>query len=476
MKQSIIKYLIIALVISLTGACTKFLDIKPKGVDVVSTIDQYNGLFNNSLLVSFGNYTIQPGGVTPGDYANLSIFLSDETFTTMPYNSSLEASYINGYHWSPDVYLPTQDAAEWNAFYTQNYTYNVIANGVMNASDGTELQKKQLLAEARANRAYLHFWLVNYFGKPYDAASASTDPGVPLITTPDASGSAGPRVSVQAVYDFVIKELSAAITDLPDSTLSRLRLAKPAATFMLGQVYFFMGKYDSALIELNATRTGIQNSPIPMDLYDYNVVLDQWTPPVPNFPPTFPLAPNNEEAICQRQTTVGLFRGVSFLNPAYSLYDSTDLRLRLFSETDFSGQAVYPSWSRAAPFQVNYGPSVPNLFLMLAECKARTGDITGATADLVTLRAHRMPAADAPVLISDADSLVRFIVAERYREYALTGFNWFDVRRLWNDPLFTNKSYIHTDSAGTYTLTADRLVLKIPPKVMSYNPGMKDNP
>jgi hypothetical protein len=237
-----------------------------------------------------------------------------------------------------------------------------------------------------------------------------------------------------------------------------------------------MGKYDSALIELNTTQALIQNSPIPMDLYDYNQVLDQWTPPVPNFPPNFPLPPNNQEAICQRQTTVGLYRGIVFLNPNYSLYDSTDLRLRLFSRTDFGGQAVYPSWSRAAPYQVNYGPSMPNLYLMLAECKARIGDISGATADVVTLRAHRMPVTDAAVSISNADSLVRFIVAERYREYALTGFNWFDVRRLWNDQLFAGKNYVHTDSAGTYTLTTDRLVLKIPPKVLSYNPGMTDNP
>ena len=476
MKQSIIKYSVFALVISLTGACTKFLDIKPKGVDIVTSIDEYDGLFNNALLTSFGNYTVSPGGVTPGDAANLSIFLSDETYTTAPYNASIEASYTNGYRWLSNVYLPNQQAAEWNAFYAQNYTYNVIVSGVMSAPDGTETKKKQLLAEARANRAFLYFWLVNYFGKPYSASSASTDPGVPLITTPDASGSAGPRASVQAVYDFIISELGAAITDLPDSSISRLRLAKPAATFMLGQVYFFMGRYDSALIELNATRTLIQNSPIPMDLYDYNVVLDEWTPPIPNFPPNFPLAPNNEEAICQRQISVGSYRGVAFLNPGYSLYDSTDLRLRLFSKTDYSGQAVYPSWSRASPYLENYGPSVPNLYLMLAECKARTGDIPGATADVVTLRAHRMPAANAAVSISDADSLVRFIVAERYREYALTGYNWFDTRRLWNDPLFTGKSYVHTDSAGTYTLTADRLVLKIPPNITSYNPGMTNNP
>jgi len=476
MRHNIKWVLGLALLVIAGGGCKKYLDVKPKGIDIPTTIDQFNGLFNNTSLISFGNYQIGAGSVGPGDPANLSIFLSDEAYTTSPYNSFLEPSYQNGYHWAADVYLPTQNAAEWSAFYEENYTYNVIANNVMNATDGTDTEKKQLLAEARANRAYLHLMLVNYFGKPYDSATAVGDPGVPIITVAAASSPAGPRATVQQVYDFVISELSAAIADLPANTINRLRLYKPAAEYMLGETYFLMGNYDSALVELKACQDLLPSSTQPMQLYDYNTVMAQWASPFPNFAPTLPIAPNNTEAICQRQVSVGGFRGSAFLDSTYDLYDSTDLRLKFFTKTDFSGTAVYPSWSRSGPYSVNIGPSMPGLYLMLAECKARQGDLAGANADVVTLREHRMPAGVADVTINDQDSLIRFIVKERYREYALTGKNWFDVRRLWNDPLFKGKAYTHTDNAGVYKLTEDRLVLKIPPLILGYNTDMPDNP
>jgi tetratricopeptide (TPR) repeat protein len=475
MKRYINEIITMALVLLATG-CSKYLEVKPKGIDVPATIDQFNGLFNNSLLTELSTYQMSEQSFSPGENANLSIFLSDEAFTTAPYNSALRSSYQQAYRWEPQVYQADQNAAEWSAFYQHIYTYNVIAANVMNAIDGTELRKKQLLAEARANRAFLHLMVLNYFGKPYNAATAASDPGIPLITAPAASGRSGPRASVQEVYDFVTGELKASIPDLPEQTVNRLRLYKPAAEYMLGQAYFYMGKYDSALTWLKACQQLLPSGSAAMELYDYNVVMPQWIPPFPNFPPSVPNFSINTEEICQRQMVVGNFRGTVFLDPDRILYDSSDLRLKFFTRTDFSGSTIYPYWCRSGPFRINYGPSLPDLYLMLAECKARLGDISGGNADLVTLRLHRMPAAKANVAISDQAALIRFIVEERYREYALTGKNWFDVRRLWHDPLFQGRTYTHTDNGGVYTLKEDRLVLKIPPLILGFNPDMPDNP
>ena len=471
-------YIPIVAILSLvvTTGCRKYLEVQPRGVDVPTTVDEYNGLFNNTLLTSFSTYQMSSGGFTAGEMANLSIFLSNEAYTTSPYNASVEASYVNGYRWDADVYLPTQNAGEWSFFYEALYTYNVIANGVMSATGGTDSAKSALLAEARANRAFLYLMLVNYFGKPYNSTTAMSDPGVPLITVPAANQTAGPRASVQTVYDFITGELSAAIPELPANTVNRLRLDRPAALCILGKAYFLMAKYDSALIELEAAQQLLPSSSATMALYDYNVVLPQWTPPIPNFPPTVPLAPNNTEFICDRGVTVSIYRGITFLDTTAVAYDTTDLRLAFFSRTDYSGAAVYPGWSRSGPYSANYGPSMPDLYLMLAECKARAGNLSGAIADLDTLRTHRMPPAVAYVNIADQDSLVRFVVQERYREFALTGMNWFDVRRLWNDPLFKGKTYTHADNAGSYTLSQDRLTLQIPPLILSYNPTMTNNP
>lgn len=474
--KSLINYIFFcALLIAGSTGCKRYLDVKPKGVDIASTVEHYNGLFNNVSFSSFGNYQISPSGVMPGDQANLPVIMGDEVYSLAPYNSGWVTRYSNAYHWAADVYKPDENAADWTAYYLQNYTYNTIANDVMDATGGSDSLKKQLRAEARANRAFLHFMLVNLFGKPYSGATAANDPGVPLITIADATATAGKRASVQEVYDFVTSELRDAIPSLPENTVNRLRLAKPAATYMLGQAYFLQAKYDSALTQLEASRNLYQNSTATTLLYDYNTMIPQWQMN-PAFPPNLPVGPNNFEAICQRQIQIS-FTGSLFLDPSFeNMYNPADLRLKFFSKTALYGGGIYPAYTRTGPYQVNAGPSVANLYLMIAECKARLNDVAGAKAELEYFRQHRMPANVASVPVIDKNDLIKFIVDERLREYALTGMRWFDIRRLWNDPLFNDKKYIHKDDKGTYELTADRLTLRVPPKILSYNPGMENNP
>ena len=115
---------------------------------------------------------------------------------------------------------------------------------------------------------------------------------------------------------------------------------------------------------------------------------------------------------------------------------------------------------------------------MLAECEARAGDLSKAKSLLEQLRQNRMPAASAAVTVSDKDGLIRLAITERRREFMHMGFRWFDMRRLWNDPLFQDHKadYFKTDGTSTYQLTEQRLVYKIPPKILSFNPGWTDNP
>lgn len=93
-----------------------------------------------------------------------------------------------------------------------------------------------------------------------------------------------------------------------------------------------------------------------------------------------------------------------------------------------------------------------------------------------------MPATDATVNISDRNEMIRFVIDERQREFALSGYRWFDIRRLSVDPLFAGKTYTHViyDINGlaleTYTLTPDRMTLRFPLKLMAQNPSMLNNP
>ena len=111
---------------------------------------------------------------------------------------------------------------------------------------------------------------------------------------------------------------------------------------------------------------------------------------------------------------------------------------------------------------------------MLAECLARQGK-TGDAADLlVALRTNRMDDSHAaiPATVVSADDYVRFAFEESMREQFGMGTSWFQMKRLWDDPLFQylKPLYKHTIGTETYTFTEDNLYIKYPPTVLAWHP------
>jgi hypothetical protein len=135
---------------------------------------------------------------------------------------------------------------------------------------------------------------------------------------------------------------------------------------------------------------------------------------------------------------------------------------------------------------IDVGPTLPDLYLMRAELKARANDLPGAKADLEALRMKRMPAEIVPVpanIAADQQALVKFILDERIREFAISGMRWLDMRRLSVDPVYSNTvKYTHElyDEAGnvveTYTLKPERFALKFGERMLDENPGLTENP
>lgn len=58
--------------------------------------------------------------------------------------------------------------------------------------------------EAQVHRADIFLTLVNVFGKAYDPATAATDLGIPLLTTPTVTENVT-RASVKEVFDVIVK-------------------------------------------------------------------------------------------------------------------------------------------------------------------------------------------------------------------------------------------------------------------------------
>jgi len=77
-----------------------------------------------------------------------------------------------------------------------------------------------------------------------------------------------------------------------------------------------------------------------------------------------------------------------------------------------------------------------------------------------------------PANVATKDDYVRFAFEERMREQFGFGTSWFDMKRLWDDPLFQylKPLYVHTAGSDTYTLTEDALYMAYPPTVMAWHP------
>lgn len=450
------------------ASCKKdFVEIVPKGRLIAETVSDYDLLFNNLDLINMNN-------------ANAQTLLGDEIAAVDPYyTASQDLKTKRLFQWEGVVYQPEEDAGEMQVPMRGLYIYNKIINEIPNAAGGTDEQKKTLIAEARAGRAWVNFMMINYYGKPYNEATSATDPGFPIITEADVTETQFTRASVKAMYDFIIDDLKKAIPDLPAVTWHRIRMSKAAAEGLLGKVYVFMGKFAEAQPLLEAALTDITTSTLPVRLYNYQTELTGTT---------YPTIVADYEVLFAKQAVNNWSSSANeiVISPqTAALYDASDLRLRFFSSTT-SGNVAYPAGvkRRMRVLQARIGLVVPDLVLLLAECKCRANNLGGAVTDLENFRKTRMPAINATVPTAIANQqlpLLKFILEERIREFAVFGYRWFDMRRLSVDPLFGQKTFTHTLYAanGTptvFTSTPERLVLQFPRKVMDFNPGMVNNP
>lgn len=478
---------------ALLCGCSDFLDLKPKGKEIPTTLAQYEGMMNTTLFSNLSNTTQNAdGSVSPGDEPIYTIFMGDELTADAESFASLDRSSLAAYTWQADIFNQEDRSAEWNAPYQQIYTYNVIINGVNDATEGSDADKLRVRSEARVGRAYLHFLLAQFFSKPYNEATAATDLCVPIVTEASVGNRSYERNTVKEVYDFVLEELTDACPHLASTTIHRQRIYRAAGYYMLGRVYFNMGRYNEAREALSTAMEATNDNTVGLGLFDYNTKLADWgyNPAIGymfgltgSYPDNFD--DENIEVICNKQISLMnivfcIFPPFVYVKPEYmALYEDDDLRLAFFNDLNYTGSIQYPYKKRIQRMVYTLAGDIADLYLMLAESQARTGHRAEAEDLLTEFRAHRMPAESAaiPASVVTDDDLVRFIVDERMREFMMTGLRWFDLRRLWNDPLFPDlkANCTHTDGTNTYTLTEERLTYRIPPQVLSFSTDWTDN-
>ena len=457
------KYLIIPVLALALSACTDYLNVKPRGYDVASRIDHYEGLLygtDRSLMnISF-------------PYMSMECYTDEDGYANA---YSQVGNYVcNGYKWNPDAYREDEICGEWNSFTTLLYNYNVVISEVMDAQDGTEEEKRAILSEARMLRAWCTYMMSSFFGE------------VPIVKAASTQDNHFELSSVEEINAFVLKEMEESVAYLKDEPEHYLRIFRPTGYGLYGKVLFMLGRYDEAAVQLRKCLEMIENQP---DVYlldypgmmDANGDIDYLVRADVNNERLFYVAamPRLWDSVYAAMYNLLMFGVRNDLLERF-FPDRKDCRLAFHSSVS-SGVSAYKKYSSRETYAANMSNIVTNvgldlseIYTMQAECLARQGDTRGAAALLLELRTARMDEGHAaiPANVVSADDYVRFAFDERMREQFGFGTSWFDMRRLWNDPLFQDlKSlYVHTVGGDRYTFTADALYLHYPPTVLAWHP------
>ncbi|CAD0007613.1 RagB/SusD family nutrient uptake outer membrane protein [Flavobacterium salmonis] len=443
--------LYIFLPVLLLNSCRDYVEVEPVGNNrVLKYTSDYRGLANsyNDITSSGGIYLL----------AN-----ADVEFPTT-YQNGVTTIWGNSYTWQERIYDPSQSDADWNGLYKAIYYSNVILDGVMSSQDGLESEKKEIYAEAFVNRAFAYLQLVNTYGPQFDPASDNAEKAVPLLLKPELFSSLD-RSTVGQVYDQIISDLKSALAnDIQDTPEFNVLPSKRAVYALLARTYLYMGSYQLSLD--NAEKAlAMQNGLIDLKTFASGY--------------SYPVLIQNPEVIFSK-TLLTSYNRAPLSNDLLNSFSSNDLRYDYYTIAGNIG--IYPTYTGRgfgiATYSftngINVGVSVPEMYLIAAECYARLGQTQKAVDNLNILRAKRYKAATAyEVSATTSKEALDLALTERQKEFIGRGFRWFDQRRLNLDPAF-RKTYTRVFKTVTYTLepNSDGYVFPINQNYIDLNPEL----
>ncbi|PKB42527.1 SusD-like starch-binding protein associating with outer membrane [Cellulophaga sp. RHA19] len=421
-------------------SCDDYLEIQPEGKVIPESLEEFRAVLTKG-------YDIFPEQKSRVAYRTDELVLDENSFDF--------PSYKDVYTWkdaNPDPQTaPYPYIQMYNSIF---YANHVIEDGKDKIEDSEE--KNQLLGEAYALRAYAHFDLVNLYGKPYNATTASSDTGVPLALEIDLEQVFTP-VSVQAVYSQVLKDIATSKSLLNvtkfDAGLN-YRFTKTAILALETRVHTYMNNSDAALTAVNAALS------LNKELVNLND-----TPELPN---TFTSV---ESIMALEDVFDSSVRNSSFISDdLVAIYDTTnDLRFGLYFNVD--GSSYKAAKGGDQKFKCSF--RVSDLVLLKAEAQAKLGALDEAKATLLAFMQNRYQSAHMTSLTTginamSANEFMQELYTERWRELALEGHRWFDLRRS------NQKAITHSLSGEDFQLSENdpRYILPFPADARLNNPEL----
>lgn len=424
----------------ITIGCDRFLDIQPEGKVIPTTAEDYRKV----LTSAYSKYPV---------HKSLVALRTDEV--NIDDNSTDFISYREIAMWKDANNDPASTEFPWVSFYSVNFYLNQIINeGSKTMQDSPE--KSQILAEAYALRAYLYFDMVNLYGKPYNNATAATDRGVPINLEIDLEQVLKPS-SVQEVYNQVHSDLKKAedlMVEQKQATGMNYRFSKIALQAFEARAALYEGDWNKALNYAN------QVLAVKGDLVNLNTV---------NTPPNHYASP--ESIMALDNTWDNSIKNLSFVSPELisSYNTTTDKRFGIYFEKNGSKYKVIKGGS--LEFKVSFRAA--EQYFIKAEALLKLNKLAEAKETLLKVMKNRYTpdgytSVQNAVNLMDSATFMNFILDERFREFALEGQRWFDLRRA------NQKKISHTISGKEYILQQNdpRYTIEYPMSAKKNNPNL----
>jgi len=403
-----------------------------------------------------------------------------------------------------------------NAFWTQVYKKINIANNILNSLNevsGTTDSDREGMAkvegETRFLRAYYYLTLVSLYGQPYAPATASSEKGVPLKTSPEVADMKWKRNSVAEVFELIESDLvkaEEAFNSVKSEKKSIYRADQTAVRLLLSRVYLYMQQWQKAadyaqqVISSHGQLCNLNSYTQPMMVKE-------------NPENLFSMGGDDLPAMMGYQA-----QGLRISNGLYNSYDNNDLRRQrwIWKNGSFQGITLQkdardnftaPLDTAAANYyyygytEYMLGKEFPisslfwlrsaEAYLNLAEAQAYLGNNSEALKAVNSLRRNRFPSnAQNCNLTSTGSQLISDIRKERRLELILQGQRWFDLRRyrvceVQPERISITHNYTYFEERGStkplethcFVLTKDdpSWTQPIPQEVLDFNTGMENN-
>lgn len=465
-----IKLLCLPLVLAaLEPACNKqdFLAKKPStNILVPTTLSDFQALLDN----------VKVFGLVPvlGEASTDNYYVSYNAWQAMTLREH------NAYRWAQDIYGGQPGQLDWNIPYQQVFYANVVLDGLagMKKSPDSTANWNALAGAALFYRAFAFYNLAQLFAPAYDAATASSDLGIPIRTS-SAIDTLSARASVRATYDQILSDLHQAENYLPAGLPGRTlnRPVRICAQALLARVYLSMRNYPLARASADSVLK------VDSTLMDYDTL---------NAASTFPVSLLNPETLYQASflgapSSTPYFSVISGGYPTTSIdsnlirsYDSNDLRLPVFYRTRNGGASFYLKGSYNSTIYPFGGLAVDEVILTRAEGAARAGDAAAAISDINALLKKRWKSGTfSGYTVASAAEALDTVLLERRKELAFRGLRWTDLRRLNKEGANITLRRILVNGSNTTAATLApndiNYTLPIPPDVISLNGAIQQN-